>query len=447
MMSRMDTRSRSRLLWTALMSLGLVVLQAGAVGAASQMTLYVGEVKVLRVKAVDRVAVGNGALLSTSITQDGQLILLAEGAGDTGIHIWYSDDTEGDLQITVEPSNTGREAREIAEFIESVDGVSTRTVAGKNVIEGTFEPRHEPILNAIIERYPDVLNLTRVSEVPRDRMVYFHVVISEFNTADISSLGVDWQTSIAGPRAVGGAGIRASTHVSGTDRDAAIAGLANDPSTPMQVLSATTNPAWGFFGIATSITSSINFMVEDNRALILAEPRLAARSGSKAEFLVGGEIPVVQQAPNSAPSTEYKPFGIQLEIEPIVDDQGYVRSRVKAEVSVVDRSLAVGNAPGFRSRSAETEVSMIEGETLVISGLIDRNLAQTVTGIPGFKDLPVLGRFFSNEGWNNRQSELVIFVTPTVVDAFADKNIAELDRQERMLEQFEEQTGHQLLLD
>ena len=113
MMNSVRKRS-NRAVMAGLLAFSLLVGLAGP-GASfargiEKMTLYVGEVKVLAIKKVDRVAVGNGSLLSTSITENGQLILLAEGQGDTGLHIWHRDGSERDIQLYIQPSNANRSA-------------------------------------------------------------------------------------------------------------------------------------------------------------------------------------------------------------------------------------------------------------------------------------------------------------------------------------------------
>ena len=389
----------------------LVAIATPVVAKATEMTLYVGQVKVLHIEAVDRVAVGNGSLLSTSITKDGHLILLAEGQGDTGLHIWLRNGEERRYQIYIQPSNSSRSAIEISELLESVKGVTVRDVGGLSVLEGEYDPRFEAVVDVILERYPDAINLTRPLQVTQDKMIYFHVVITEFNTTDMSELGINWQTSINGPSGGFGTGVSGSRRVSQANQLSAIQNATPSGDPGLDFLASATFPAYGFFGIATQIASKINFMVEDNRALVLAEPRLSTRSGGKAEFLVGGEVPFQTTNNVGGSNVEFKEFGISLNIEPVVDGFGNIQSSVEVEVSAVDNALGLNDVPGFRTRRASTEISMRDGETLVISGLVDRNLSETVSGVAGLSKIPVLGALFRSTGRENRVSELVIFVT------------------------------------
>ena len=179
-------------------------------------------------------------------------------------------------------------------------------------------------------------------------------------------------------------------------------------------------------------------LVQTGDAIILAEPRLSARSGGKAEFLAGGEIPVVTQGGLGSTNVEFKEFGIILKISPIVDDENNVMATVNTEVSAVDASLSVGGVPAFLTRKTTTDVSMKDGETLVLSGLVDRSLGESIDKFPILGDIPVIGALFSSTKWQNDLSELVIFVTPTVFDAQSQFNQDNIRRRIEMIEQFQQ---------
>lgn len=405
-----------------------------------QMTLYVGEVKVLQVPNVERVAVGDGDLLSTSLTDSGQLILLAEGAGDTGLHIWNEDGTERDVQVYIQPSNTSRTIDEIRAMIGVVDGLTLMEVAGKPVLKGTVGPKHQGIVEELTTLYPDLVNLTSTVNVSNDKMVYMNVKITEFNSRALEELGINWGDGIVGPTAAFGA------ERTMKDAEISILGAANTPTSISPRTQVDLTAPVGFFGIATEITSVINFMIEDSNAIILAEPRLSAKSGGQARFLAGGEIPFTTTS-ELGENVEFKEFGIKLEIRPVIDDFNNVVARVETEVSTVDEGLSVGGIPGFRSRKTETDISLKEGETLVISGLIDQQLSENIDKVKFLGDLPILGRLFRSESFNHSKSELVIFVTPRVIDANSKENVAEQERAESLVREFQNNLEKEVILD
>ena len=104
--------------------------------------------------------------------------------------------------------------------------------------------------------------------------------------------------------------------------------------------------AFGYFGIASEITSRINFAVNSGNALILAEPRLSTRSGGEASFLAGGEFPIELSTINGT-TIEFKEFGVSLSVSPVVDRNNNIRANVATEISAIDRSVAVGDVPGL----------------------------------------------------------------------------------------------------
>src|SRR5207302_410403 len=160
---------------------------------------------------------------------------------------------------------------------------------------------------------------------------------------------------------------------------------------------------------------------------ILAEPNLVALNGQAASFLAGGEFPVpVPQvgASGVAPTVTvaFKEFGVRLDFLPTILDGDVIRLAVDPEVSTID--FAIGTVlvaggtpvPGLNTRKAHTVVEMREGQTLAIAGLLQLTLDGTTTRIPGLGDLPILGPFFQNTTSNRVEKELIVLVTPYLVE-------------------------------
>jgi pilus assembly protein CpaC len=189
----------------------------------------------------------------------------------------------------------------------------------------------------------------------------------------------------------------------------------------------------GYFGIATEISSRINFAVDTGNAILLAEPRLATRSGGEAKFLAGGEFPI-QISNINGTTVEFKEFGIALEISPEVDANDNIRASVMTEVSAIDNSVAVDGIPGLLTRRTDTEISMKSGETLVISGLLNQQASKDISGVKFLMDIPILGHLFRSENFRDQKTELVIFVTPTVFDAESDINRDAMEYAEKGIE-------------
>ena len=157
----------------------------------------------------------------------------------------------------------------------------------------------------------------------------------------------------------------------------------------------------------------------------LAEPNLTAISGETAGFLAGGEYPV----PTGRDSTgnviiEFKQFGVSLNFTPTVLDKNRIALHMSTEVSEKDSTNGVTlvdvQIDGLRVRRAETTVEIGSGGTLMIAGLLKSDTLHSLNGIPGLEDLPILGHLFKSKSFSRNESELVIIVTPYLVDPYAE---------------------------
>ena len=162
----------------------------------------------------------------------------------------------------------------------------------------------------------------------------------------------------------------------------------------------------------------------------LAEPNLTAISGEAAKFLAGGEFPIVTSSSNGDVSIEYKPFGVGLGFTPVVLSGGRISLKLNTEVSNIspDNSLTLpGNPPvtipAFEVRRAETTVELPSGGSLAMAGLIREDTKQAINGIPGAKNLPILGALFRSRDYASKRSELVILVTPYIVTPVNEKQL------------------------
>lgn len=165
----------------------------------------------------------------------------------------------------------------------------------------------------------------------------------------------------------------------------------------------------------------------------LAEPNLAAVSGEKGNFLVGGEFPVpTGQDASGKISVEYKPYGVGLGYTPVVLSSGRISLKISTEVSELSSlgafSAASGTSatlviPGLSVRRAETTVELPSGGSFMIAGLLQQTTKQTIDAIPGMTSMPILGALFRSRDFQNGQTELVIIVTPYIIDPTRPQNL------------------------
>lgn len=182
------------------------------------------------------------------------------------------------------------------------------------------------------------------------------------------------------------------------------------------------NPDNGWFGVLSALENS-------GFAYTLAEPSLVALSGQSASFIAGGEfpVPVLQNTGGGGGSSgitvEFKQFGVRLTLTPTVLDANRIMMKVAPEVSELDFSAGITasgvTVPALRVRRTDTSIQLGDGESFVISGLVSQNTLSSVDKIPFLGDLPIIGAFFRSTRFDREDKELVMLVTPHLVQPLA----------------------------
>jgi pilus assembly protein CpaC len=177
-----------------------------------------------------------------------------------------------------------------------------------------------------------------------------------------------------------------------------------------------------------NLGAMIQDLEQKNVAQILSEPNLMARSGEPAKFLAGGEFPfpVVQGGSSNGTSVTivFKPYGVKLEFTAtVIGDR--IRLKIAPEVSTLDFTNAVTisgfEVPALSTRRAETDVDLKNGQSFGIAGLLDRRTTVELSKVPGIGDIPILGELFKSKSVNKTNTDLLVMVTPTIVDPLSEQ--------------------------
>jgi pilus assembly protein CpaC len=268
---------------------------------------------------------------------------------------------------------------------------------------------------------PEIINLMHV---PGPQQVLLKVQFAEMNRTAMRQVGIDSLFS-DGNGTILGTKINATT-------------LAGGPVTAFPQVNATASGLFGSagqgasaattaFGIFDSVgyQAMLSIMRQNSMFKVLAEPNLVTMNGHEAHFLAGGQfpVPVPQSGAGGGAATitiQYKPFGVALRFIPFIIDGDTIRLSVDPEVSSVDFSLGIQlsgtSVPGLNVRNAHTVVELKEGQTLAIAGLMALSINGNTNRIPGLGDLPFIGPFFSNTTSQTIDKELVVLVTPYLVE-------------------------------
>ncbi len=185
----------------------------------------------------------------------------------------------------------------------------------------------------------------------------------------------------------------------------------------------------GYSDGVSSLSATLKALEQTGMIRTLAEPTLTAISGETASFLAGGEFPVPTGKDASGNVTvEFKPFGVALGFTPVVLSEGRISLRVKTEVSELtsDGSFTLNNLtiPGLKVRRAESTLELPSGGSLVMGGMLQDNVRQSVAKFPGLGDLPILGPLFRSRDFQRNETELVIIITPYLVKPVARSALA-----------------------
>lgn len=410
---------------TVLMCVFCFVMTNANAGTNRFMTLMPGAVETIKIGTIKRVAVGLDAVAAASVLDTGELLIIARSPGTTDIRVWTEGDRPHNIRLTVKLVNSQSAIDALRASLKSLPGVSVRSDAGLFIIEGgvtaATKERTDSVLEALGQTGligENVINLVHVSVNTAEPMIRMDVRFVEVNKGAMQKLGIRWQSEIPGP-SVG-------AHITTTANPAFR--IVGSPEAEDMVESIPLNDHhfYGYVGITTLSTSILDMLAEDNQAKTLAAPVLITQSGTQANFLSGGELPIVTTS--SVGSTiEFKQYGIQLEMEPRIYNQNQITSTIKTEVSSIDRSVTVLGVPGLLTRRTNSVVTVKDGDTIVISGIVKAEDAKVITKLPYLGDIPILGELFKSRNFSSGQSELVVFVTIRRTSVEADINTRVLD--------------------
>jgi len=389
-----------------------------------ELYLLVNELKIFSVYELHRVAVSDPNVADVTVLSDKELMLIAKGVGTTSVVIWDKSGQRS-FEIIVAEKDLEKPAQRIRELLVSSDirGVRVKTeqenvyVTGEVLTEGELEK-----VKDAVAPFTSVVNLVKRRE--RQPLVEIDINVLEVAYDDEKTLGINWSDSV--------------TYTEPSSSGPRTPGSPYDPKTHTTGKFA---KLWRVFKWDRStVTAQLNFLIEEDQARTLANPKLVTLSGKEASFLVGGEIPYLTVETEGRTKVEWKDYGITLKIKPTVNSKNEIRTQIKAEVSDLDAANAVThqgyNIPAFKTRETETELFLNDGDTVFIAGLIKNEDSENINRLPWLSRVPILGELFKSTQFQNKRTELVISITPTIIGekATPDYLASEMLKQEAILE-------------
>lgn len=385
------------------------------------LELYAGEARSFSMGTITRVAVGSPDVLNYKVLDDGSLLLIGVAEGVSNVSVWQRGDRKDTLEITVSSLPVDRQLSVSKKLATLFHGLEVEKVGKYVVFKGRVEEQFIDIIKQLTDEMPNAINMVRGDGFEVSEMVRMDVKIVEIGRQDLQRLGIRWDDQIGGP-AYGVHSAASSNPIFGVFSSA-------ENELPSQISEALEEANFGFdsydtqqyFGITTGIGSTIEALAEVGDARILSAPRLVARSGEEAEFRSGGDYPIPVINQDGFIDVTFREYGIILNIMPVVSGDD-IKAAVEAEVSNIDLSTQVNGVPGVLVRRALTTINVKDQDTIVISGLVSGNLAKQTQKVPFLGDIPILGKLFSTTEDRIDESEVLIMVTPRIVDAQEESN-------------------------
>lgn len=351
------------------------------------------------------------------------VFVFGKGIGETSL---VATDAQGNeiaqYRVLVTPSYYGADRLALQLQSSAADHVTAQSEAGGMIVRGTVATAQQAnnVINQakIVAPSQTIVNQLQVSEPIQ---VELKVRIAYMSRNITRQLGINWSSITTtgfhiGSFLLAGATGTASPSISGTQ--AGGLGLAFPGTSPPATPGGT--PTEGTF------EGMIDALATDNLAHIVAEPTLTTLSGTQASFLVGGQFPIPVNEDNNTVTIEFKSYGVQLVFTPTVFSDGRISLQVSPTLSQLSNANSVTESaigasasitvPSLIVQQASSTVILGSGQGMALAGLLEDQSNQTDNAVPGIGEIPVLGALFRGDSFQREQQELVITVTPYLID-------------------------------
>lgn len=414
--------------------LGLLVTAAmiGAAGhvfAADILNVSVNGSRYMEDSGITRLAVGNPDIADIRLLSNNDYLVVGKKAGSTSLLVW-SDHGRQEYNVYVSGDDEGTE-KAIQKAI-GYPGVKVQMMNGKLLLRGKVKNQYEhdsavkvaqlylgsgggaassASANGEGQGAVTDSNIIDLLDMTNPSQVRLEAQIIEINTSAERDLGIQyWSPTLGNTTTTNAFGETTSTDIT------------RGSSNLFYVGENFKNPrgSFGWLGSHFSnINASLQALVTEGKARILSRPSITTMSGQKANILIGGRIPIPTSAGDGQIAIDWREYGIKLNIEPVVDAENKITSKVHAEVSTLDYGHSVTendfSIPAIASREADAVINVRSGMTMAIGGLLNSQDGKTVTKIPLLGDIPIIGQFFRHTQKTRDNRELLILITPTLV--------------------------------
>ncbi len=406
------------------LAVGILLLSAPIPAAAQSegqaLHVFVGKSVVINLQSpVTRILSSNPSIIDTLATSPTQVVVEGKAAGSSSLILWDATGHSQMLDVTVDV-NISR-LRTALEETYPGETVNVQSDGAHLILVGTVsDPKIAEDIGKMATAYSGgVVNSLVVAPV-HEQQILLEVKFAEVDRTKLQQFGINFFST-------GGGNTPGSVSTQQFGPPTVTGDVTGAIGAPIQG----THSSFHFNDLLNlfiwrpdlNLGATIRDLETKSVLQILAEPNLLALNGQKATFLAGGEFPfpVVQGGSNVGVVTiQFRQFGIKLEFLATVGKDNVIRLHVAPEVSTLDfaNSLTIQGTtvPAFSTRRAETELELKDGQSFGIAGLLDNRAQVQLSKLPGIGDIPVLGALFRSRSISRSNSELIVLVTPHVVD-------------------------------
>jgi len=403
----------------ATMGMVLAAAQASAQSEGQALHVFVGKSVVINLQSpVTRILSSNPAVIDTLATSPTQVVVEGKTAGSSSLILWDATGHSQMLDVTVDVNIA--HLRTTIEQAFPGERINIESDGAHLILSGTVsDPKISEDIAKMTGQYSGgVVNSLTIAPV-HEQQVLLQVKFAEVDRTKLQAFGVNI-FSTGATNTIGSVGTQQFAPPTLTSLPSGSAGSTGTISTTFNLTDLLNVFA---FRPDLNLGASIRDLETKSVLQILAEPNLLAMNGQKASFLAGGEFPfpVVQGGQNVGVVTiQFRPFGVKLDFTAVVGADRVIRMHIIPEVSTLDFGNAVTisgfTVPALSTRRAETDIELKDGQSFGIAGLLDNRAQAQLSKVPGIGDIPILGNLFRSHSMNRSNSELLVLVTPRIVD-------------------------------
>jgi pilus assembly protein CpaC len=385
---------------------------------------------------IKRLSIADPNIAEAIVVSPYQVLVNGKTPGGVSLLIWDDADQSQAFEVSVDI--------DVLSLIEKIHEVfpaeAVQVETSKDVVILSGKVSNAAVADKILEvvknAAPKVTSLMQVPTAPPGEIL-LEVKFAEVDRTALTQLGANL-LSLPGGKNIGQISTQEYSPAIIQGQVGSIGGGSSATSS-----GTTTPPSFGLSDLLNifiyrpdiNLGATIQALQQKNIAQILAEPNLLTTSGKEASFLAGGEFPfpIVQGVGSggfAGITIQFKEFGVRLNFTPTLTPEGLIHLKVKPEVSSLDYTNALTlsgfTIPALSTRRVEADMDLRDGQSFAIAGLVDNRVTDQLSKIPGIGDIPVLGNLFKSRSLNKTKDELLVVVTPRIVQPLEPGNVPHL---------------------